>query len=105
MSKQEGYIKKGWGYELIWASTDNYCGKILVFLKEGNKTSMHFHKKKQTRFIAGDTFNGVGVTILPSLTATDSYHYRHGWVKPHRAAEAYLWSKDKGLSNFMVHSV
>ena len=65
----------------------------------------HFHKKKQTRFIAGDTFNGVGVTILPSLTATDSYHYRNGWVKPHRAAEAYLWSKDKGLSNFMVHSV
>jgi len=65
----------------------------------------HFHKKKQMKFIAGDTFNGVGVTILPSLTATDSYHYRNGWVKPTRAAEAYLWSKDRGLSNFMVHTV
>jgi len=57
MSKQEGYIKKGWGYELIWASTDNYCGKILVFLKEGNKTSMHFHKKKhKTWFINSGNF-------------------------------------------------
>jgi len=65
----------------------------------------HFHRKKEMRFIAGDTFNGVSVTILPSLTATDSYHYRNGWVCPSRAAEAYLWSKDKGLSNFMVHSL
>ncbi len=65
----------------------------------------HYHKKKEMKFIAGDTFNGVGVTILPSLTATDSFHYRNGWVCPHRAAEAYLWSFDRGLSNFMVHTV
>lgn len=65
----------------------------------------HYHKKKEMRFIAGDTFNGVSVQILPSLTATDSYHYRNGWVCPTRAAEAYLWSKDRGLSNFMAHNI
>ena len=65
----------------------------------------HFHKKKETRYIAGDTYNGVSVTILPSLTASDSYHYRHGWISPTRTAEAYLWSKTKGMSDMMVHSV
>jgi len=65
----------------------------------------HFHKKKETKYIAGDTFNGVSVVILPSLTATDSYHYRNGWVSPTRAAEAYLWSIDRGLSDTMIHCI
>lgn len=65
----------------------------------------HFHKKKEMKFIAGDTFNGVSVVILPSLTATDSYHYRNGWVSPTRAAEAFLWSRDRGLSDTMIHCI
>ena len=40
-----GKVDKGWGYEIIWATTDQYCGKILVFEKAGNKFSMHFHNK------------------------------------------------------------
>lgn len=43
----EGKIKKGWGYELIWATNSKYCGKILVFEKEGAKFSMHFHREKE----------------------------------------------------------
>ena len=31
-----GHVKKGWGYELIWATNDKYCGKIMVFEKEGD---------------------------------------------------------------------
>ena len=27
----EGKVPKGWGYELIWATNDKYCGKIMVF--------------------------------------------------------------------------
>jgi|TARA_B110000977_G_scaffold107291_1_gene139719 mannose-6-phosphate isomerase len=41
-----GVVPKGWGYELIWATTDHYCGKIMVFEKAGTKFSMHFHKEK-----------------------------------------------------------
>lgn len=53
----EGVVKKGWGYELIWASNDNYCGKILVFEKAGNKMSLHFHKDKdETWFINSGKF-------------------------------------------------
>jgi uncharacterized RmlC-like cupin family protein len=39
-------IPKGWGYELIFASTEEYCGKILFFERMNAKSSMHFHKTK-----------------------------------------------------------
>ena len=46
MNRLEGFVKKGWGYELIWATNDQYCGKIMVFERAGAKFSMHFHKEK-----------------------------------------------------------
>jgi len=50
-------VKKGWGYELIWATNDKYCGKIMVFEKAGSKFSMHFHHEKdETWFINGGRF-------------------------------------------------
>jgi uncharacterized RmlC-like cupin family protein len=42
----EGFVSKGWGHELIWASNDRYCGKLLKFNK-GAKFSMHFHAEKE----------------------------------------------------------
>ena len=52
-----GAIKKGWGYELIFATNDLYCGKIIVFDKAGAKTSMNFHKEKdKTWFINSGSF-------------------------------------------------
>lgn len=38
-------VDKGWGYELIFASNELYCGKIMKFNK-GAKFSMHFHAEK-----------------------------------------------------------
>lgn len=53
----KGFVKKGWGYELIWATNDHYCGKIMVFERAGNKFSMHFHKEKiETWFIDSGKF-------------------------------------------------
>lgn len=56
----------------------------------------HYHKKKETKYNAGDTYGGVGVRVIPSLSGTDAWHYRKGYVKGIRAAEAYLWSHDDG---------
>ena len=58
----------------------------------------HTHKKKETKYIVGDTFNGVGVRVLPSLTSADAWHYSKGYVKGRRAAEAYLWEHEQGYS-------
>lgn len=60
----------------------------------------HWHKKRELKFTAGDTFNSVEVKILPSLSGTDSWHYDKGYVKTPRSAEAHLWSKDKGYVGY-----
>ena len=41
-----GQVKKGWGFELVFANNDKYCGKLLVFEQAGAKTSLVFHKEK-----------------------------------------------------------
>jgi len=56
-TRLEGVVQKGWGYELIWATNDKYCGKIMVFEKAGSKFSMHFHKEKEeTWFVNNGKF-------------------------------------------------
>lgn len=39
-----------WGQEIIWATQEDYTGKILVFAKKGAKTSLHFHKEKDKTY-------------------------------------------------------
>jgi mannose-6-phosphate isomerase-like protein (cupin superfamily) len=38
-------VDKPWGYELIWALTEHYCGKILV-VRAGHELSLQFHREK-----------------------------------------------------------
>ena len=38
-------VDKPWGYELIWARTDAYVGKVL-FVKAGESLSLQFHREK-----------------------------------------------------------
>jgi len=57
MTQLKGKIDKGWGFELIWATNDKYCGKIMVFEKVGSKFSLHFHKEKdETWFVNNGRF-------------------------------------------------
>ena len=46
MTRLEGYVAKGWGHELIWATNDRYCGKNMHF-NTGARFSMHFHREKE----------------------------------------------------------
>jgi mannose-6-phosphate isomerase-like protein (cupin superfamily) len=38
-------VDKPWGYEVIWALTEGYCGKIL-FVRAGESLSLQFHRQK-----------------------------------------------------------
>lgn len=50
-------IDKGWGREVIFASTDKYCGKLLHFYEEGASFSMHFHvTKDETWYVQKGSF-------------------------------------------------
>jgi quercetin dioxygenase-like cupin family protein len=38
-------VEKPWGYELIWAVTDRYVGKVL-HIKKGERLSLQYHNRK-----------------------------------------------------------
>ena len=64
----EGFVEKGWGHELIWATNDKYCGKMLHF-KTGSKFSMHFHsEKEETWYVLTGSFI---VRWIDTVTATE----------------------------------
>jgi mannose-6-phosphate isomerase len=44
-------VDKPWGYELLYATTELYCGKV-IFIRSGEQLSLQFHKKKdETIFV------------------------------------------------------
>jgi mannose-6-phosphate isomerase-like protein (cupin superfamily) len=38
-------VEKPWGYELIFADTERYAGKLL-YIKEGHRLSFQYHERK-----------------------------------------------------------
>ncbi|HUB08149.1 MAG TPA: cupin domain-containing protein [Myxococcales bacterium] len=38
-------VEKPWGYELIWAQTDRYVGKVL-HVNAGHRLSLQYHRQK-----------------------------------------------------------
>ena len=47
MTKQAiNRVEKPWGYELIWAKTSDYVGKIL-HIKKGHQLSLQYHRVKE----------------------------------------------------------
>ena len=38
-------IEKPWGYELLFAHTPRYAGKI-IFIRQGHRLSLQYHKQK-----------------------------------------------------------
>ena len=43
-------VEKPWGHELIWALTDEYCGKLLV-VNAGHSLSLQFHREKDESWL------------------------------------------------------
>jgi mannose-6-phosphate isomerase-like protein (cupin superfamily) len=69
-TRLEGKVDKGWGYELIWATNEKYCGKIMVFNRVGAKFSMHFHREKDESWFVN---NG---RFLLNYIDTDTAEYK-----------------------------
>jgi len=43
-------VDKPWGYELIWAESEHYVGKVL-FVKAGQSLSLQFHRVKDESWL------------------------------------------------------
>jgi quercetin dioxygenase-like cupin family protein len=48
-SLEINFVPKGWGFEKWIVNTEEYCGKLLYFVKD-KKCSWHYHKSKDETF-------------------------------------------------------
>jgi mannose-6-phosphate isomerase-like protein (cupin superfamily) len=79
-------VEKPWGYELIWALTDTYCGKVL-FVKAGHALSLQYHREKDESWLVqagraklelGDA--GQAALVEEVVGAGHAFHYTPGTV-------------------------
>ncbi len=85
-------IEKPWGYEVIWATTELYCGKLL-FVRAGEELSLQFHREKdetiyvhegRLEFEIGDEAGAVASEVVTPGTA---FRLRPGTLHRLRALE------------------
>jgi mannose-6-phosphate isomerase len=79
-------VEKPWGYELIWALTDAYCGKLL-FVRAGHSLSLQFHRQKdEAWYIQSGRVKlelgqvGEGILSEEVVSAGASFRYPPGTV-------------------------
>ena len=79
-------VDKPWGYELIWARTDTYVGKVL-FVRAGHSLSLQFHREKDEAWYVQSgraklELGDVGDPVLKDevVGAGAAFHYVPGTV-------------------------
>ena len=86
-------VEKPWGWELIWALTDRYCGKLL-FVRAGEALSLQYHEQKDESWYVQEgraelelsTVGSAGRELV-EITAGDCFHFRPLTVHRVRALE------------------
>ena len=81
-------VEKGWGYEVVFADTDKYCGKLLMF-KQGGQFSMHFHDVKDETWLVMEgefTLEYIDTTdaSVHTKVLTEGDTWRNYPLEPHR---------------------
>jgi mannose-6-phosphate isomerase len=86
-------VEKPWGWELIWAETDAYAGKIL-FVQAGESLSLQFHNEKDESWYVLEGrarvelgAKGEGLIEQGVVVAGAAFRFRPGTVHRVRALE------------------
>jgi mannose-6-phosphate isomerase len=86
-------VEKPWGYELIWALTEDYCGKIL-FVRAGHSLSLQFHRlKDESWYVQAGRAElelaaaGQAIPDAEIVSAGAAFHFRPGTVHRVTAVE------------------
>ena len=79
-------VEKPWGHELIWALTDDYCGKLL-HVDAGHSLSLQFHRVKDESWLVQSgrarlELGAVGDAVLKTeiVGPGAAFHYTPGTV-------------------------
>jgi mannose-6-phosphate isomerase len=85
-------VEKPWGWELIWALTDRYCGKLL-FVRSGQALSLQYHEVKDESWYvesgrASLELGSVGDSLeAREIGPGDCFHFPPGTIHRLRALE------------------
>ena len=90
-------VEKPWGYELIWAESEDYVGKVL-FVRAGQALSLQYHEQKDESWLVHEgratleLGEAGGVHETPVLEQIeigpgDAFHFRPGTVHRDTAIE------------------
>ena len=78
-------VEKPWGYEIIWAKTDRYIGKVL-HIQKGHALSLQYHEVKEEtirvnsgRLVLEVEEEGIKRRKI-TLSPGDSFHIRPGTI-------------------------
>ena len=79
-------VEKPWGWELIWALSEDYCGKVL-FVRAGQSLSLQFHNVKDESWYVETgraelelAAVGQAVTVSEVVGAGAAFRFRPGTV-------------------------
>ena len=85
-SFQPSRTEKPWGWELLWALTDQYCGKLL-FVRAGESLSLQFHREKDESWYVQEgraklELGEIGQAVLRTevVVRGAAFRYRPGTV-------------------------
>lgn len=59
----------------------------------------HLHKLSSRAFLPTQDVQGTVVRHMSSLSATDAWHHKKGYVGARKCGEAFLWDEEKGLDS------
>jgi mannose-6-phosphate isomerase len=81
-------VDKPWGWELVWAETDHYVGKVL-FVKAGESLSLQFHRVKDEAWFvqsgrAKVELGDAGQAVLAEEVVTAPAYFRFAPGTVHR---------------------
>ena len=85
-------VEKPWGFELIWAETDSYVGKLL-HINPKQRLSLQYHEKKEETVyvVEGTLLNYTDTESPPQRIATgQSFHVTPNQVHRFGAEKEYV---------------
>jgi quercetin dioxygenase-like cupin family protein len=84
-------IEKPWGFEIIWAETEHYVGKLL-HINAGHKLSKQYHEvKEETIYVMhGVLYNYEKDGSITTVTPGNALHIHVGQVHRFGANESFV---------------
>lgn len=84
-------IKKPWGYEIIWAQTEDYIGKLL-HIDAGARLSKQYHEiKEETVYVLNGTLcNYDDDNNIERIFPGESFHVKPNQVHRFGALESFV---------------